>query len=279
MHARKMPLGMLEGMNRLRIAVFGAAGRLGQAILREARRDPQFLPVAAIVRTNSSKRGLPTDDPSLGFIGPAHVPAHDVLIDASGASGLDDLLDIALRSEAAIVSGSTGYSAEQFARLQALGANRAVFWSANLSLGVAVLQTLLAHASALLGDEWDCEIIETHHRHKKDAPSGTALGLLATIEAARGHRTAPVFGRHGENESRAAGEIGIHAVRGGDVIGDHVVHFVGQGERISLSHSATSRDVFALGALCAARFIAAQPAGFNGMAELLAGVHRAAEKQ
>jgi 4-hydroxy-tetrahydrodipicolinate reductase len=136
-----------------------------------------------------------------------------------------------------------------------------------MSLGVHVLARLVAEASAALGD-WDVEIVETHHRAKIDAPSGTALRLAEAVEHGRA-RARRVHGRQGQAGPRASDEVGIHAVRGGDVIGDHVVHFLDGGERLELTHRATSRDVFAHGALRVARWLVGRPAGLYAMRDVL----------
>jgi 4-hydroxy-tetrahydrodipicolinate reductase len=139
----------------------------------------------------------------------------------------------------------------------------------NMSIGVHVLSHLVAQAVAALA-EWDIEIVETHHRAKTDAPSGTALRLAEVAQRARAATTRLVHGRHGKPGARPSDEIGMHALRGGDVIGDHVVHLMGGGERLELVHRATSRDVFAHGALHAARWVARKPAGTYTLRDVLA---------
>ena len=137
-----------------------------------------------------------------------------------------------------------------------------------MSLGVFVLSWLSERAAALLGAEFDVEIVEVHHRRKADAPSGTALRLAASVREAR-QELSLVHGREGKPGARDGGELGMHAVRGGDVIGDHSVHFLGDGERLELTHRATSRDLFAKGALRAAEYLAHKPAGRYGLSDVL----------
>ena len=192
-----------------------------------------------------------------------------VVIDFSAAALVPKLADVAARSNIAIVSGTTGLADEARAALDRAASRVAVLWEPNMSVGVHVLVTLVQRAMAALGPEYDVEIVETHHRQKADAPSGTALRL---VEAARGGQEAGavVHGRQGRPGPRARGEIGVHAVRGGDVIGDHVVHLFGEGERLELIHRATSRDVFAHGALRAAHWIKGRPAGRYTLADCVA---------
>jgi len=142
-----------------------------------------------------------------------------------------------------------------------------VLWEPNMSLGVFVLSRLVSQAVAALA-EWDIEVVEAHHRLKVDAPSGTALRLAETAQRARAG-TRLVHGRQGTPGARTNDEIGMHALRGGDVLGDHTVHLLGGGERIELTHRATSRDVFAHGAIRAARWIRGKPAGRYGLADIL----------
>jgi len=192
----------------------------------------------------------------------------DVAIDFTGAAATAAVADAAARAKIALVSGTTGIDDAARAALDRAAATVPVLWEANMSAGVHALADLVRRAAAALGG-FDVEIVEAHHRLKVDAPSGTAL-LLA--DAAREGRDARlVHGREGRPGARKSDEIGMHAVRGGDVIGDHHVHFFGDGERIELTHRATSRDVFAHGALRAAKWIAGKPAGRYRMRDVLGG--------
>jgi 4-hydroxy-tetrahydrodipicolinate reductase len=138
-----------------------------------------------------------------------------------------------------------------------------------MSVGIHVLGDLLARAVSMLRDDFDIEIVETHHHHKADSPSGTALTLLEIAEKARGGPASRTHGRSGRPGPRPRTEIGLHAVRGGDVIGDHTIHLLGEGERLEIVHRATNRDIFARGALRAARWLPGRPAGLYGMRDLL----------
>jgi 4-hydroxy-tetrahydrodipicolinate reductase len=171
----------------------------------------------------------------------------------------------------AAVVGTTGFTPAQRAELQAHAQHLPVVWSPNMSVGVNVVLKLLDTAARALGAEYDLEVIETHHRHKVDAPSGTALAMGEVLARARGVtlQTHGVFARHGHTGERASGSIGFATVRGGDVVGDHTVLFAGPGERIEITHRSASRANYAEGSLRAARFVAGRAPGLYGMAEVL----------
>jgi 4-hydroxy-tetrahydrodipicolinate reductase len=195
----------------------------------------------------------------------------DVVIDFSAPGATLALAPIAAASGCAVVSGTTGLGDDARAALDRAAAHVPVLWEPNMSVGVHVLTELVRWAVVALGD-WDVEVVETHHRAKVDAPSGTALRLADTVASARSGGGRFVHGRQGKPGARGRDEIGMHAVRGGDVVGDHVVHLLGDGERLELAHRATSREVFAHGALRAARWIAGRPAGRYSLADVLKGV-------
>jgi 4-hydroxy-tetrahydrodipicolinate reductase len=227
------------------IAVLGARGRMGRAIARlAAEHDAQ---VVYEIDASEGDLGLIAQSKArvlVDFSAPAIVPA---AARACAAAGI------------ALVSGTTGLDSEMESVLDEAAHKVPVLWEPNMSVGIRVLGDLLRRALAMLGDSVDVEIVETHHAMKADAPSGTALRLL---EEVRAFRDGPaVTGRSGKPGARPRGEVGVLAVRGGDVIGDHVVHLLGQGERLELTHRATSRDVFARGALRAATWIANKPPG------------------
>lgn len=196
--------------------------------------------------------GLEHDDAALP-------PRTQVLLDFSSPEGFRHWLGACRDAQVPFVSGTTGLSDVDLSRLDDAAKVIPVLHATNMSLGVAVLNKLAADAARVLGDDYDIEIVESHHRHKKDAPSGTADTLASHILAALGRRReALVFGRHGL-APREPRTIGIHSQRLGDIIGEHTVHFAGGGERLELTHKATSRDTFAAGALRAARWIAGKP--------------------
>ncbi len=193
--------------------------------------------------------------------------AADVLVDFSRPAALSDVLDFARERKMPLVLATTGYSKEQEQQIEDAAKLLPVFRSANFSLGVNVLVSLAEQATAAL-QGFDVEIVEKHHKYKVDAPSGTALMLCAAVENALPQKGERVFGRSGVCP-RKENEIGLHAVRGGSLAGEHELYFLGEDETVTLSHSAASRRVFALGALRAANFIAAQKPGLYDMRSML----------
>lgn len=225
------------------ICLFGATGRMGQAI-------------AEVVAARDDV-GIVDDRP-------------DIYIDFSAPDGLEHHLELAVAAHRPIVIGTTGLSDEHQRLIDEAGEKVAVLQAANLSLGVNLLAHLVRETAARLGEEWDIEIVEMHHRHKVDAPSGTGLLLGAAAAAGRGVELAKagVRGRGG-NGARKQGMIGFAALRGGSVAGDHQVIFAGEGERIELGHRAESRAIFAEGAVKAAMWIADRPPGRYTMRDVL----------
>ena len=233
--------------NPIRILIHGATGRMGQALLRLAGERPDLEVVGAVSRKIASRAidGIPQFATSeLGG-----VPAFDVAIDFSLPEGFDAILDTCRSRRAALVSGTTGLSEPQAQAIQAAASEIPVLWSANFSLGVAVLSDLVERAAAAL-QGWDCDIVESHHVHKKDAPSGTALALGASAEQGGAH---PRYA----------------SLRAGDIVGEHLVQFTSLGERIELVHRATNRDIFARGALHAASRLARRAPGQYRLRDLL----------
>ena len=184
-------------------------------------------------------------------------PAADLVIDFSRPEALAHVRAYVLRTGAALLSGTTGFSPEQLASIEALGTGSPVAWSSNYSLGVAVLRRLAAQAAEALA-EFDIEIVETHHNQKADAPSGTAKALLAAVDPFA--ECEVVYGREGFTGVRPVREIGMHALRGGTVAGTHEVHFFGEDEEVVLTHRAASRQIFVNGAIaCAQRLVGRDP--------------------
>ena len=236
-----------------RLAVLGASGRMGQAVLRLAG-ELDFEVVAQV--------SAGEDLASIGRSQP------EVVIDFSSPEATRALSVIAADAGAAIVSGTTGLDENSLRCLDAASARVPIFWAPNMSVGVHVLGVLVARAIEMLGPDFDIEITEAHHRRKVDAPSGTALRLAEIAQSTRSERSTITHGREGRPGARTATEIGMHAIRGGDVIGDHHVHLLGEGERIELVHRASSRDLFARGALRAARFVIGKPPRRYSMSDL-----------
>ncbi|MCI9347700.1 MAG: 4-hydroxy-tetrahydrodipicolinate reductase [Oscillibacter sp.] len=191
----------------------------------------------------------------------------DVVIDFSRPEALPEIASYVQRTGTALVSGTTGFSAPQLAQIESLGAHAPVLWSANYSLGVAVLSRALKEISGVLKPDFDIELTETHHNQKADAPSGTAKLLLESIDP--NHELTAVYGRVGVPGKRRKNEVGIHALRGGTVAGTHTVHFFGPDEELEFTHRASSRQIFVNGALHMARLLPGKPNGFYNLQKIL----------
>jgi 4-hydroxy-tetrahydrodipicolinate reductase len=202
-------------------------------------------------------------EPSLGTV--------DVVIDFSHADATERICAACVANRKSIVIGTTGHSPEQIAAIREAAKSIPVLLAANFSIGVNTLFWLTRKAAELLGEGFDLEIVETHHRLKKDAPSGTAKRLAEVLCGTRGldYEKDVAHGRRGMIGERPANQIGMHSIRAGDVVGDHTVIFAAAGERLELTHKASSRETFALGALRAARWIMAKPAGLYSMEDVL----------
>jgi 4-hydroxy-tetrahydrodipicolinate reductase len=256
-------------VTRTRIAIAGAGGRMGQALIEATSRAPDLtlaaaldLPGAPAIGRDAGERFGATTGIVVGSDVDAAVRAADVLIDFTRPEGTLAHLAACARHGTAAVVGTTGLSAAQKAELAALSARIPIVHAPNMSVGVVVLQRLVELAAQRLGADFDIEIVEMHHRHKVDAPSGTALGLGEAAAAGAGRSLAEcaVYAREGVTGERKPGAIGFATLRGGDVVGEHTVIFAGTGERVELTHRATSRQNFATGALRAARYAAARRA-------------------
>jgi len=256
-----------------RIAVSGACGRMGQSIVRLAREAGDFDVIGGIDREPSTGA---CDLPFITTIENAADLIHqvDVVIDFSASEATAALIrdrSADLRGRALVV-GTTGLGAETEAALDQLAGEAAVLVAANFSVGVNLMLGLVEAAARVLGpDRFDVEIVEAHHRHKADAPSGTALALGRAVANARGVQLDDVRrdGRSGKGDPRPVGEIGFHALRGGEIAGDHEVSFIGAHETLAISHFAADRTIFADGAIRAARWISGKPAGRYTMKDVL----------
>jgi 4-hydroxy-tetrahydrodipicolinate reductase len=263
-------------MTRLvRLAISGASGRMGCALLSLLGEDTRFDLVHAVVAPGSAHDGQPVfagDAQSLRYAHDwTHAPAIDVVIDFSGPAASAMALDHCLAHGTALVSGTTGIDAALEAQFDEAGKRIAILRAANFSLGIALLTRLLREASAALPD-WDLEIVEAHHGRKQDAPSGTALALGHAAAAAR-HTTleaTAVYSREGLTGERSEGSIGFAVVRGGDIVGEHTAMLIGQGERLELVHRATDRSIFARGALQAAHWLAGREPGLWQLDDVIA---------
>lgn len=248
------------------VVVHGASGRMGQQLLRMLAHSPGLQLAAALVRSESAVCGAcvdPLRPDGLRYTSALTAAvAGGVMVDFSSAAAFDAALALAREGGLGFVSGTTGLDARQRQALQQASGEIAVLWSANFSIGIAVLTRLVREAARTL-QGWDCEIIEAHHGRKLDAPSGTALALGRAVAAARGQDfdTVAAIARSGSQAPRQAGQIGFAALRAGDIVGEHEVWLATAGERLELVHRASDRSLFARGALTAARWLAARPAG------------------
>ncbi len=238
----------------LQILLNGAKGRMGQTIAAVAGDSGAIICAGLDVG----------DDLSV------HIARCDVIIDFSSHQATGLILDLAVAYKKPVVIGTTGHSADEKRRLLALAAQVPCVWAGNFSVGVNLLFALTRRAAAVLGADYDAELVEMHHRFKKDAPSGTAARLLEIIiEERKLTAKALRHGRSGITGERQNTEIGVHALRGGDVVGDHTVIFAALGERLELTHKASDRGIFARGALRAAQWVVSQPPGVYDMQDVL----------
>jgi len=238
----------------LQILLNGAKGRMGQTIAGVAGE------MGAAIRAATDAG----DNPS------AHLSGCDVIIDFSTHSGTGRLLELTVAQKKPVVIGTTGHGAEEKKKLLALAAQVPCVWAGNFSVGVNLLFALTRRASAVLGSDYDAEVVEMHHRFKKDAPSGTAARLLEIIlEERKLTAEALRHGRSGITGERQPTEVGVHALRGGDVVGEHTVMFAALGERLELTHKASDRGIFARGAIRAAHWVVKQPPGVYDMQDVL----------
>lgn len=256
----------------VRVGVLGAGGRMGQAIIAAVGTTPGMRLAGGVERAGHPSCGTPLGD---GLVVCSNVSAlgHqcDVLIDFTTPAALAANLDAAADARCAIVVGTTGLEPSHHALIDAAATSVPVLQAANTSLGVNLLASLVEEAARRLGPDWDIEILDMHHRHKVDAPSGTSLLLGEAAARGRGVALARMAerGRDGIGAPRREGAIGFASLRGGSVAGDHLVVLASEGERIELGHRADSRDIFARGAVRAARWLAGKPAGRYRMADVL----------
>ncbi len=261
----------------LKIAIAGSTGRMGLALLQGIAEDPELILHAALDRQGSSAIGRDAGE-LFGIPNGVKVTADlaalngaDVLVDFTRPEASMAYLAACRKAGVALVIGTTGFSVEQKQAITAAAQDIAIVFAPNMSVGVNLLINLVQSAAKVLNEGYDIEIIEAHHRHKVDAPSGTALRLGEAAAAALGRDLSKcaVYGREGVTGERDANTIGFATVRGGDVVGDHTVLFAGIGERIELTHKASSRATFALGALRAGKFLADKKSGLFDMQDVL----------
>ena len=246
------------------IILSGANGKMGRVITRLASEDADCKIVAGVDISDFGENDYPV------FKNFADIDVEaDVIVDFSHPSVLSGLLEYAKAKKLPVIVATTGLSDEQRATLVEISKEIPVFFSANMSLGINLIIALAKKTTAILEGNFDIEIVEKHHNQKIDAPSGTALAIADAISDTLSVSPEYVYDRHSVRKKRDAKEIGIHSIRGGSIVGEHQVIFAGQDETIELCHQATSKEVFAVGAVKAAKFMNGKPVGFYTMDDLI----------
>ncbi len=263
----------------IKAVVAGGAGRMGKRLVALLREDSRFQVVGAVERKGHADLGRDAGEVAgMGAFGVPLVddfekvlPGAQVVLDFTAPAAAMEHLEAASRHGVAMVIGTTGLSDADLKRARELTDRIPCVRSPNMSVGVNVLYGVLAQVARGLGDSYDIEVIEAHHHFKKDAPSGTAERMAQVLAEAVGRdlKEVGVYGRHGLVGERTAKEIGVHAIRAGDIVGDHTIMFGGMGERIEITHRAQSRDNFAYGAIRAAAWVVGKPAGFYSFLDVL----------
>jgi 4-hydroxy-tetrahydrodipicolinate reductase len=265
-------------MSAVRVAIAGAAGRMGRALL-EAAAATEGVTLAAVLEApgspwaghDAAELGCPQRGVVIGTDPKAALRVADVLVDFTRPEGTRAHLAACRAARGAIVIGTTGFDAAQLDEIRAAAREIPIVMAPNMSVGVNVAMKLVETAARSLGPDFDVEVFEFHHKLKVDAPSGTALKLGEVAAKARGAtlEASGVYGRHGVTGERKPGSVGFSVARGGDVVGDHTVYFAGPGERIEITHRSTSRANYAQGALRAAKFLAGKPPGLYDKQDVL----------
>ena len=248
----------------LKLILSGCNGHMGRVVTAIVANDPAISIVAGIDIDTRKLDDYPIYASPGEFTGSA-----DVILDFSNPSALDNLLKYSTTRKIPLILCATGYTSDQIAAIEKTSEQIPVFRSGNMSVGINLLADLIKRACAVLGEDFDVEIVERHHRRKVDAPSGTALMLADAASSTLPYNPKYIFERESKRSPRDAREIGISAVRGGTIVGVHDVIFAGQDEVIELRHTAASRDVFAVGALRAVKFIVKAPPGMYNMRDVL----------
>lgn len=267
----------------LKVVIAGCSGRMGLALLDSVFADAELVLHGALDRADNPHLGRDAGE-KLGKLSGIKVTADvdaalngaDVFVDFTRPEASVQYMDACQRANVSMVIGTTGFSAEQKTAIEAASKNIPIVFAPNMSVGVTLLINLVEQAAKVLKDGYDIEVVEMHHRHKVDAPSGTALrlGEAAAHGIGQDLKDCAIYAREGVTGEREAGKIGFATLRGGDVVGDHTVMFAGIGERVEITHKASSRATFAIGALRAAKFLAAKNNGLYDMQDVL-GLNRA----
>lgn len=245
------------------VILVGSGGKMGKFVANGVSKEETLNIVCGVDKFNNGE-----SFPVFSTFDEINVKA-DLIIDFSNPSLLDGMLNFAIKNKIALVIATTGYSEEQIEKIKEASKVIPVFFTFNMSLGVNLICSLAKKAASILGDGFDIEIIEKHHNQKLDAPSGTAIMLANAVNEVFDDKMNYEYDRHSKRQKRAKNEIGIHSVRGGTIVGEHDVIFAGHDEVITVSHSAYSREVFATGAIKAAKFIANKPAGLYDMNSIM----------
>ena len=268
-----------ENKKMINVGVIGAGGRMGRMLIEAVQNNPQTILTAAIERQGSSLVGA--DAGEVAAVGHLNVQIVDdlqsvindidVLIDFSLPDATEQNMQVCAANNVAMIIGTTGFNAQQEQVLAKASEQVAIVYAGNYSTGVNLSLKLLGMAAKAFGTDADVEVIEAHHKHKIDAPSGTAYMMAEAVAEARGQnlKDVAVYGREGQTGAREAGSIGIHAIRGGEIIGDHTVMFIADGEVVEITHRARARMTFAAGAVRAATWIVQQSAGQYSMQDVL----------
>jgi len=265
-------------VNSLKVVIAGCSGRMGHVLLECVFADAELVLHGALDREDNPQLGRDAGE-QLGKLSGVKVVADvdaalksaDVLVDFTRPEASIQYLAACQKHHVKMIIGTTGFSAEQKVAIEAASKNIAIVFAPNMSVGVTLLINLVEQAAKVLSDGYDIEVVEMHHRHKVDAPSGTALRLGEAAAHGLGQdlKDCAIYAREGVTGEREAGKIGFATLRGGDVVGDHTVVFAGIGERVELTHKASSRATFALGALRAAKFLANKNVGLFDMRDVL----------
>jgi len=263
---------------RLKVVIAGCSGRMGHALLECVFADADLVLHAALDRAENPQLGRDAGEQQGKISGvkvtdniEAAIKDADVLVDFTRPEASMQYLEACQKHQVKMIIGTTGFSPEQKLAIEAASKNIAIVFAPNMSVGVTLLINLVEQAAKVLSEGYDIEVVEMHHRHKVDAPSGTALRLGEAAAKGLGQdlKDCAIYAREGVTGEREAGKIGFATLRGGDVVGDHTVVLAGIGERVELTHKASSRATFALGALRAAKFLADKKSGLYDMQDVL----------
>jgi 4-hydroxy-tetrahydrodipicolinate reductase len=272
---------MSEQVNNksINVGVIGAGGRMGRMLIEAVQNNPQTVLKAAIERQGSSLVGADAGEvAAIGHLNvqivddlAAVIDDIDVLIDFSLPDATEKNMQVCAEHNVAMVIGTTGFNEQQERVLAKASEKITIVYAGNYSTGVNLSLKLLGMAAKAFGNDADVEIIETHHKHKIDAPSGTAYMMAEAVAEARGQnlKDVAIYGREGQTGERESGTIGIHAVRGGEIVGDHTVMFIADGEVVEITHRARARMTFAAGAVRAATWVVEQEVGQYNMQDVL----------